>query len=259
MTIDIGNTHTVIGIFKDQKLINHWRITSDLARTEDEIAVVLNSLLEEQEIEKSDLRGGAISSVVPELTPIYRIMCKRYLEIDPLIIGAWNELGLAIKYKDPKAVGADRLCNAVAGKEKYGAPLIIIDFGTATTFDCLDDNGDYLGGIIAPGISTSIDALHRRAAKLPKVDINFPARLIGRTTDESIQSGILFGTTVMIDGLVEKIKLELGENTTVIATGGLAKKIAKQTKSIEHVDVYLSLEGIASIYQKNEKAEDSIG
>lgn len=251
MTIDIGNTHTVIGIFKGSQLQNHWRITSDLARTEDEIAVVLNFLLQEQGILKSRLRGAAISSVVPELTPIYRLMCKRYLEIDPLIIGAWNELGMSIKYKDPKAVGADRLCNAVAGKEKYGVPLIIIDFGTATTFDCLDSRGDYLGGIIAPGIATSIDALHRRAAKLPKVDVNYPARLIGRTTDESIQSGIVIGTIVMIDGLVVKIKNELGSETAVVATGGLAKKIAKQTAVIKHVDPYLSLEGIASIYEMN--------
>lgn len=257
MAIDIGNTHTVIGIFEENKLLEHWRITSDLARTEDEIFVVLNFLLQEHGIVKGALRGAAISSVVPELTPLYRIMCKRYLQIEPFIIGSWVELGLKIKYKDPKAVGADRLCNAVAGKERYGAPLIIIDFGTATTFDCLDEQGDYLGGIIAPGIATSIDALHLRAAKLPKVSMNFPLNLIGRTTDESIQSGIMFGTIVMLDGLVDKIKQELGTQTVVIATGGLAKKIAKKTQSIEAVDPYLSLEGIASIYRKNEQKEKS--
>jgi len=257
MTIDIGNTHTVIGIFQGQKLLNHWRITSDLARTEDEIAVMLNFLLNDHGIRRSDLRGAAISSVVPDLTPIYKLMCLRYLKLQPLIIDVSINLGLNIKYKDPKAVGADRICNAVAGVKKYGAPLIIIDFGTATTFDCLDVRGDYLGGIIAPGINTSIEALHRRAAKLPQVEINFPESIIGRTTDESIQSGIFYGTTVMVDGLVERIKRELGSKVKVIATGGLATKISRHTQSIDGVDKYLSLEGIALLYTMNEKKPHS--
>jgi type III pantothenate kinase len=251
LAIDIGNTHTVIGVFKEHKLLTHWRVTSDLARTEDEIVVLLNFLLEEHGLNKTSLKGAAISSVVPDLTPIYKIMCKKYFQFDPLIISASVKLNFDIKYKNPSAVGADRICNAASAIEKYGTPLIIIDFGTATTFDCIDKNGDYLGGIIAPGINTSVEALHKRAAKLPSVDIDFPEQIIGRTTDESIQSGIMIGTCVMIEGMICRLKDELGSETKTIATGGLAKKIARNTECINEVNPYLSLEGIASIYSKN--------
>jgi len=173
------------------------------------------------------------------------------LNADPLIIDSSIELGMKIRYLNPKTVGADRLCNAVAGIEKYGKPLIVIDFGTATTFDCIDENGDYLGGVISPGLHTSIFALHRNAAKLPAVDLEFPPQVIGRTTDESIQSGILYGAVSMIEGMVAQIRKELGSEAKVVATGGLAGKISRQTRCIEHVDPFLSLEGIVSIYQKN--------
>jgi type III pantothenate kinase len=189
--------------------------------------------------------------VVPELTLVYKRMVKKYLAMDPLIIGVDLDLGLKILYQDPTAVGADRLCNAVAGKEKFGAPLIILDFGTATTFDCIDANGDYLGGIICPGIESAASVLHFKAAKLPKIDLIFPKTIIGRTTEHSMQSGILYGVVELIEGLVPKIKRELNADCKVIATGGLAHVIANQTKSIDRVEESLNIEGIYLIYQRN--------
>ncbi len=251
LAIDIGNTHTVAGLFENGALKSHWRISSTLARTEDEIAALLSYFFLNENTDVSDLRGVAISSVVPDLTFVYELMCSRYFKIKPLIIGAESKLDMQIKYADPSLVGADRLCNAVAGKEQYGTPLVVIDFGTATTFDCIDQNGDYLGGIISPGVNTSIDALHKHAARLPKVSMDFPMELIGRTTSDSIKSGIFFGTVFMVDGMIEKLKTVLGDNTKIAATGGLALKIAGRTERIEYVDLDLSLKGIASIYSKN--------
>jgi len=252
LAIDIGNTHTVAGLFENGTLRSHWRISSALARTEDEIAVLLSYFFLNENTDVSDLKGAAISSVVPDLTFAYELMCSRYFNIKPLIISAESKLDMKVKYADPSLVGADRLCNAVAGKELYGSPLVVIDFGTATTFDCIDKNGDYLGGIISPGVNTSIDALHKHAARLPKVAMDFPAELIGRTTSDSIKSGIFFGTVFMVEGMIKKLKAELGDDTKIAATGGLATKIADQTKMIEYVDLDLSLKGIASIYSKNQ-------
>ena len=251
LAIDIGNTHTVVGLFENRQLRNHWRITSSLARTEDEIAAVLNYLFINEGVQVSDLNGAAISSVVPDLTFVYEIMCNRYLALEPLLINADVVLGMQVKYADPSLVGADRLCNAVAGKELYGQPLIVLDFGTATTFDCIDQNGDYLGGVISPGVHSSIDALHKNAARLPKVATEFPDNLIGRTTSDSIKSGILYGTVFMVEGMIEHLKKELGPETQIVATGGLAKRISGKTDKVPNVDLHLSLKGIASIFYKN--------
>lgn len=251
LAIDIGNTHTVIGLFKDKELLYRWRVASNLARTEDEVGPVLLFLFEKNGYKADDVSGVCISSVVPDLTPVYMLFSKKYFNISPLIINSQIKLGLKVKYHEPASVGADRLCNAVAGIEKYGKPLVIIDYGTATTFDCIDDKGDYLGGLISPGIDTSIKSLHLKAAKLPLVELTFPDHLIGRTTEESIQSGVLFGSIFMIEGLIKAIKKELGNKAKVVATGGLSKKIAKRTKLIDFVDSYLSLDGIASIYYMN--------
>jgi type III pantothenate kinase len=251
LTIDIGNTHTVAGLFKNKELLQHWRISSNLARTEDEVGPILIFLFEKEGFKISEIQGVAISSVVPDLTPIYMLLAKRYFKVQPLIINYKTKLGLEIKYHEPSQVGADRLCNAVAGIEKYGKPLIVLDFGTATTFDCIDRNGDYLGGIISPGIDTSIKSLHLKAAKLPLVEQNFPKDIIGRSTEESIQSGIMFGILFMLEALIREIKKQLGDETKVVATGGLAKKIAKRSNSINFIDPYLSLDGIASIYYMN--------
>lgn len=251
LAIDIGNTHTVIGLFKGKELLDHWRVSSNLARTEDEVGPVLLFLFEKKGFNTNDISGVCISSVVPDLTPVFMLFSKKYFNIQPLIIHAQAKIGLKIKYREPASVGADRLCNAVAGIEKYGKPLIVIDFGTATTFDCIDANGDYLGGLIAPGIDTSIKVLHLKAAKLPIVELSFPKNFIGRTTEESIQSGVLNGMILMIEGLIRELKKELGNITKVVVTGGLSKKIAKRTDIIDYIDPYLSLDGIASIYNMN--------
>lgn len=251
LVIDIGNTHTVFGIVKDSQLIVHWRVTSALARTEDEIGILLKDYFEHEGFSFNQIQGVSISSVVPDLTKAYVWMSQKYLKKEAMVIDSRLDFGLEIKYKDPRTVGADRLCNAVAGIKKYGKPLIILDFGTATTFDCIDDKGNYAGGVIAPGIETSINSLHRRAAKLPLVELEIPETAIGKTTEESIQIGILRGMIHSVNGLIRDIREQLGEKTTVVATGGLAKVISEKTDIIDFVDPYLSLEGNAFVYHKN--------
>ncbi len=251
LVVDIGNTQTVFGIIIDLKIKIHWRITSSLARTEDEIGILLKDYFQHSGYSFSDVKGVCISSVVPDLSQAYIWMSQKYLGIDALVINSDLDLGMKIKYRDPKVVGADRLCNAVAGIKKYGKPLIILDFGTATTFDCIDASGDYVGGVIAPGIETSIAALHRKAAKLPLIELEIPDFFIGQTTEESIQIGILRGTIHSVEGIIKDLRTELGQSAKVIATGGLAKVIVKKTDIINEVDPFLSLEGIALIYNRN--------
>ena len=251
LMIDIGNTHTVAGIFNNNKLYKSWRVASELSRTEDEYWVILHTFLSNEQIDPGKIRGICISSVVPDLNLLYKRMINKYLHIDPLFIHSGLDIGLKIEYEYPAAVGTDRLCNAIAGKMKYGMPLIIIDFGTATTIDCVNQKGDYIGGIICPGIETTSFILHKKAAKLPKIDLKFPPNIIGRNTEESIQSGIMFGTVAMIDGLLKQIKKEFKKVPKVIATGGLANLVSSYAKSIDHVEEYLNLEGIYIIYNRN--------
>lgn len=253
LVIDIGNTHTVFGIVDGLEIKEHWRITSSLVRTEDEIGILLKNYFEHSGYKFPDIEGVCISSVVPDLSKSYLWMSQKYFNKEALLVDSTLDLGLSIKYKDPKAVGADRLCNAVAGIDKYGQPLIILDFGTATTFDCIDKNGNYAGGVIAPGIETSINALHRRAAKLPLVELKIPEFAVGKTTEESIQIGILRGTVHIVEGIVKDLRKELGYSAKVIATGGLAKVISKETEIIDTVDSFLSLYGCSLIYHKNRK------
>ncbi len=251
LMIDIGNTHTVLGIFDNSTLKRHWRVTSQFSRTEDEIWVVVDSLFNLDKLDLDQIKGVCISSVVPELSRIYRRMVEKYLSLKPMHITPDLNLGLNILYQDPYSVGADRICNAVAGKRKYGVPLIVLDFGTATTFDCINENGDYLGGVICPGIESAAAILHRKAAKLPKIELIFPPKVIGQNTEESMQSGIMHGSVELIEGLIRKIKKELSGNPKVAATGGLAHTIAKRTKAIDVVDENLNLEGIYQIYKQN--------
>jgi type III pantothenate kinase len=253
LVVDIGNTHTVVGISQEGRLIQTWRVMSSPLRTEDEIGTQLSGFFNHHGFSSGRIEGMGISSVVPDLTAVYQAMGRKYLRLEPLTIDAGLDLGMRIRYQNPYAVGADRLCNAVAGKRKYGIPLIIIDFGTATTFDVIDTNGDYSGGVIAPGIETSIASLHRKAAKLPHVELDFPKNVIGITTEQSIQSGILYGSVHLINGLIKQIQDSLGEKTAVVATGGLAEVIARHTDTIEMTDPNLSLEGIVLIYEKNKQ------
>jgi len=251
LMIDIGNTHTVLGMYENDVLGKHWRVTSRYSRTEDETWVVVDSFLKLYKMESKIIEGVCISSVVPEQTRIYRRMVEKYLLCKPMHISPDLNLGLDILYQDPYAVGADRICNAVAGKKKYGAPLIVLDFGTATTFDCINANGDYLGGVICPGIESAASILHHKAAKLPKIELIFPPNVIGRNTEESMQSGIMHGSLELIEGMIRKIKSEIDGEPKVVATGGLAHTISKRTKAIDIVDENLILEGIYLLYKRN--------
>jgi type III pantothenate kinase len=254
IAIDIGNTHTVIGAYKKTKLLGDWRLTSMLQRTEDEISTLVKSFLAQVNINTDEVDGVGISSVVPNLTDIYSAMAKNYFHTEPIIISGSLDLGIKIHYDNPLLVGADRLCDAVAGYAKYGGPLIIVDFGTATTYDVIASNGDYLGGVIAPGIETSAIDLHRRAAKLPKIELHLPENVIGTDTISSMQAGILLGAIDAMIGMVKRIKGELrkrgSKKVIVIATGGFSDLVSKQTHVIQHIEPYLVLDGVRLICEK---------
>ncbi len=252
LVIDIGNTQTVVGLIEGGKLLYNWRLSSTLLRTEDEKWAVISSFFKDIDFDyKKNIDGIAISSVVPNITIVFDRLVEKYFKKKALHITSSLKLGMEILYENPNAVGADRICNAVAGKEKYGYPLIILDFGTATTFDCIDLNGNYMGGVISPGIESAASVLHHKAAKLPKIELEFPDKIIGTNTDESMQSGIMYGIVEMIEGLVNKISVEMQSKPKVVATGGLASIISTKTDCIEVVDSELNLAGIYSIYKKN--------
>lgn len=251
LMIDIGNTHTVIGLIRNKKLETSWRLSSTLLRTEDEIWAVISSFFKNIDFQYSNIQGIAISSVVPNITLNYNRMIKKYLKKEALHIDSNLDLGMKILYENPDAVGADRICNAVAGKEKYGYPLIILDFGTATTFDCIDAKGNYVGGVICPGVESAASVLHFKAAKLPKIELGFPENVIGTSTDKSMQSGIMYGFVELINGLIEKISSEMKSEPKIIATGGLAPLISSKTDKIEYIDSDLNLIGMHMIYQRN--------
>ncbi len=250
LAIDIGNTHTVFGIYKDGKLLQDWRVSSQVARTEDEVWLLVKFFCGDLNINVGEITGVGISSVVPNLTDIFVWMSQKHLNIEPVVISSELDLGIKILYDDSSAVGADRLCNAVAGFVKYGGPVIIVDFGTATTYDVVSEKGEYLGGVIAPGLETSAAELHRRAAKLPKIELHFPKDVIGRNTISSMQSGIMYGAVDAMEGMVRRIKNIIGQNAKVIATGGLAKIIIKHTNVIDFFEPSLVLDGIWIIYNR---------
>ncbi|MEX1274821.1 MAG: type III pantothenate kinase [Bacteroidota bacterium] len=254
LAIDIGNTHTVFGVYKGPTLVADWRVTSMLQRTEDEIGAQVRLFLTEAGIPLKRLHGVGIASVVPNMTDIFAMMARKYFGVEPLLISSALNLGRAIRYDDPNSVGADRLCNAVAGYTMVGGPLIIIDFGTATTYDVVAGNGDYLGGVIAPGIETSAVDLHRRAAKLPKVELHFPRTTIGKNTVSSMQAGILYGAVDAMEGMVQRIQNELQgqrENKAkVIATGGFSRFMAEHSSVIEQCHPSLVLDGVRLIYER---------
>lgn len=249
LTVDIGNTNIVLGIYDEKKLKANWRLSSITTRTSDECWIMLTTLLNQAHINPSEIKGLILSSVVPNITPAFTRMSKTTLGLEPIIVSGELDFGLKCLYENPSAVGADRLVNAVAGYHKFGGPLIIVDFGTATTFDVISENYEYLGGIIAPGIESSASLLHRIAARLPKVEMKFPDELIGRTTEASIQSGLMYGTVEMIDGMINRLKKELGPDTKTTATGGLANLIIPYCKTISHVESLLTLEGLRLIYE----------
>jgi type III pantothenate kinase len=251
LAIDVGNTNIVYGLFDGTALVHQFRVESGRGRTADEYAVVLRELLVMSGIEPTQVDAAIIASVVPALTEPMAGLVRRAFKRDPIVVGPGVKTGMAILYENPREVGADRIVNAVAAYEKVKGGVIVVDFGTATTFDCVTPKGEYLGGVICPGMQISADALFARAAKLPKVEIALPPKAVGRNTVHSMQSGIVYGYVGLVDGLVERLKEELGYPCDVIATGGLAPLIAPLTKSIREVDDILTLVGLRILYERN--------
>jgi type III pantothenate kinase len=259
IAIDIGNTHTVIGAYTGETLTTSIRVSSTSRLTKNKFCKNILSLLAEEGIDARKIDGVGISSVVPNLTDIYASLSKKFFHQESLIVSAYLNLGITIHYNNPKSVGADRLCNTIAGYAKYGGPLIIIDFGTATTYDIVASNGDYLGGVIAPGIETSAADLHKRTAKLPKVDLHLPNSIISTDTVSSMQTGILWGAVDAMTGMVHRIQSELqqveAKKALVIATGGFSKFVADHSQLIQHVETSLVLDGIRLIYDRVHRKE----
>ncbi|MDQ0273080.1 type III pantothenate kinase [Cytobacillus purgationiresistens] len=248
---DIGNTNMVLGVYKGDELKYHWRIETDRHKTEDEYAMIVKSLFEHEKLSFSDIDGIIISSVVPPIMFSLERMCQKYFHIKPLVVGPGIKTGLNIKYDNPKEVGADRIVNAIAGIHEYGSPLIIVDFGTATTYCYINEHKQYMGGAIAPGIGISTEALYSRAAKLPRIEIARPEGIVGKNTVSAMQAGILFGYVGQVEGIVKRMKDESTMKATVIATGGLANLIAKESNIIDVVDPFLTLKGLQLIYKRN--------
>ena len=249
--IDVGNTHTVLGLYEHETLIESWRLRSDTERTADEWGVNFKTLFSMRDLDITSVTAAAVASVVPPATHAVKRACVRYFGVEPLVIGPGVKTGLPIRYENPREVGADRVVNAVAGFAACKSACIVVDFGTATTFDCISGDGAYLGGAITPGIVTSLDALASKTSKLPRVEIGLPRRAIGRNTVESIQSGVLYGYVAMVDGMVERLSREMEGAISVIATGGLAPIIAKESRTIARVEPNLTLEGLRLIYELN--------
>jgi len=254
LCIDIGNTNIMLGLYDGGDLGPHWRLSTDHERMPDEFAMQLINLLNYVGVAREQISGVAIASGVPMLTSRWREVCRNYLHCEPLVISGRMHTGLTILYDNPDAVGADRIVDAVAAFRLYGGPTCIVDFGTATTFGAITAAGEYLGGAIAPGIGIAADALAQRAAKLPKVDIERPPSVIGRNTVHSMQSGLLFGYVGLVEGMVKRFKAELGLETKVVGTGGLAPLIAAETDAIDIIAPWLTLDGLRMLYAMNHEA-----
>ena len=251
LTIDVGNTQTHVGAFDGTELVEHWRFSTDRDATGDELAMVIHELLSLRGIGFDRIDGEAISSVVPSLVSEYRQMFERYLDREALIVGPGTKTGMPIRLENPHELGPDRLVNAVAGYARCGDACVVVDFGTAINYDVVSSDGEYLGGIIGPGIEISMEALTSRAARLTKVDIRKPRTLIGKTTEAAVQSGIVYGFAAQVDGICRRLRNELGEDTATIATGGLASVIVDFAESIDVVDDLLTLKGLQLIYERN--------
>jgi type III pantothenate kinase len=251
LAVDVGNTNTVLGVFRGADLVAHWRIQTTAGRTSDEYAVLVHSLLELEGFAWGSITHGIISSVVPPAVFGLTSFFRRHLEITALLVGPGIKTGMPILYENPREVGADRIVNAVAAYEHVHAGCIVVDFGTATTWDVVTPKGEYLGGVIAPGMQISAEALYEHAAKLPRVELGRPAKVVGRNTIASMQSGLLFGYAGMVDALVERIRAEVDFPARCLATGGLARLIASEARTIEETDELLTLKGLKILFDRN--------
>jgi type III pantothenate kinase len=252
LTIDIGNTNLTLGLYEGDKLGAHWRLATDHNRMPDEYGLQFLGLLQNAGKSLKDVTGISLASVVPPLTGRVIQACREYLKQEPLVVDTGIKTGIKVRYEDPKAVGADRICDAVAVMKFHGGPACIIDFGTATTFNALTKDGEYLGGAITAGINLAAEALYTRAAKLPRIDLQTPPSVIGRNTVHAMQSGLLFGYVSMVEGMVTRFRSELGGDMKVIATGGLSESVARETKVIDILAPWLTLDGLRIIWELNQ-------
>lgn len=251
LVIDVGNTNTVLGVYSEENLLADWRLETRKHSTADEYGILIKDLFHLSPLAMEEVKGISISCVVPPLSPVLERMSQKYFGIKPLMIGPGIKTGMPILYDNPREVGADRIVNSVAAYEKYGGPVIVVDFGTATTFDAISKEGEYLGGVISPGIMISIEALFEQASKLPRIELVKPKTVIGKNTVSSMQSGLIYGYVGLVSEIVARAKKEMGGKPYVVATGGLAGIIAQETDSIDAEDPYLTLEGLRIIYIRN--------
>jgi len=255
LTVDIGNTNIVLGVFEGDSLIAHWRIATKTSKTEDEYGILVRDLLASFGIDRESVDGMIISSVVPPVQQLFEDMGERYFDVHPMSVGPGIKTGMPILYDSPREVGADRIVNAVAAYSRVKGAVIIVDFGTATTFDYVTPNGEYAGGLIFPGLTISLDALFYKTAKLPRVEFTKPASVVGKNTVESIQSGIFYGYVSMVEGMIRRIKADVMTDPRVIATGGFADVIAQELSEVDEVDEFLTLEGLKMLYYLNRKSK----